>query len=156
MQTLTTKTTSELSCHVRDLCTAFAVTLIVSPRLPPDQAAAGYHTADAHLPIAQRRRAICIAPVRDETTYVVALHELGHAVSPTGALRAIERNHRGPGDIQSLREARLLLDEEEAAWEWAQHYALEWTQLMQSIQDYALSEYYNLMRVRYGILPRRT
>jgi hypothetical protein len=35
----------------------------------------------------------------------------------------------------------LTLTEEESAWTWAQHYALEWSAPMQSVMDWALGSY---------------
>jgi hypothetical protein len=32
--------------------------------------------------------------------------------------------------------------EEEAAWSWARHHALEWTAVMESVAEWALSTYY--------------
>jgi hypothetical protein len=43
--------------------------------------------------------------------------------------------------ITSLRELNLQLDEERAAWDWARHYALIWTEEMERSAVWALNSY---------------
>lgn len=76
------------------------------------------------------------APVIDETSYVIVLHEMGHVLSPTGSCRSTERIEPG-----SIREANLALDEEEAAWEWARRYACEWTPAMEQVRQIGMQSY---------------
>ena len=54
---------------------------------------------------------IVIAPVTDEVSYAIALHELGHCIDPDG----------GHED---------KLTRERAAWRWAEENAIVWTQAM--------------------------
>jgi hypothetical protein len=110
-----------LQQHARELARAFGVRLLETPDIKPDDAFAR----------ADLRVAVCV-PIIDETTYAVALHEIGHLVSPTGALRAAGV----PGAAANLKR-----DEEDAAWQWARHYALIWTPLMDSVARWAESTY---------------
>lgn len=88
-------------------------------------------------------RVVNIAPVLDETTYAVALHELGHALHPTGRVRDSHgsRTTRTTGEVATLEDMRYMLLEERSAWEWARQFALEWTAPMQFVQDYAMGSY---------------
>ncbi len=106
--------------HCHDLAKAFDVRLIEDSKLSPDKARADV----AH-------RTVFSAPIADETIYAVVLHELGHVLAPAGALRT-ESTRLSSG---------LMLHEEETAWAWAQHYALEWTEAMQALRDWALGTY---------------
>jgi hypothetical protein len=111
---------AELAQHVRGLGAAFAVRIIEDSQLKPEDAGAS----------AVHRTIVC-APVTDETTYAVALHELGHVVAPLGAIPGNEsRGSRG-----------LTRDEEHAAWEWARHYALVWTAAMESVARFSEASY---------------
>lgn len=106
--------------HVHDLAAAFDCRVIESDQLRPDEALG-----------IQRFRIVLCRPVTDETSYAVALHELGHLVAPLGVVRHVVRGDHG----------NLLRIEEEAAWEWARHYALDWTPLMESVSRWAESTY---------------
>jgi len=117
----------DLADHARGLAEAFKLRLIESPQLRPDEAVALSHIGVA-----------LVAPIIDETTYAVALHELGHLASPTGALRAAIA--RGTS-LSPEDRARLMRDEEDAAWTWARHYALTWTALMDSLANWAEGTY---------------
>lgn len=124
----------ELDAHVRSLADAFNVVVKVDHKLRPDDAGAG---EVVNLRTGQVTGiGILIAPVSDESTYAVTLHELGHCCSPLGMLKAERERARSRG-----RNLRLLLDEEHAAWEWAMHYALTWTPLMEYVHQYAITTY---------------
>lgn len=110
-----------LQAHARSLADAFKMRLIESSQLLPEEAMSLPHI----------RVALC-APIIDETTYAVALHELGHLASPTGALRA--------AGVVGDR-ANLMRDEEDAAWTWARHYALIWTAPMEAVATWAERTY---------------
>jgi len=101
--------------HVFELARAFDVRVIETD-IKPDAAAASAH-----------HRAVVISPIVDETTYAVALHELGHVLSPTGFV---------PDRTQDL-----TLLQEESAWAWARHYALDWSPAMESVAEWAFSTY---------------
>ena len=136
--------------HVIDLGHAFHV--IIQWIIDPDAAAAGTALDDRHLPHAQRRAIVNIPPVVDETTYAVALHELGHCIAPCGTLTSTEASHRMIKQRQptTLRDVKLRLDEEWAAWEWARAYALEWTPAMVAIERSSISSY-RANAKRYGV-----
>jgi hypothetical protein len=112
--------TPELQQHAQALATAFGLRLIETPQLRPDEA-----FALPHLKLA------LVSTIVDDTTYAVALHELGHLAAPTGAIRgAVE------GDRASLQRV-----EEDAAWAWARHYALHWTDVMDRVARWAEGTY---------------
>ena len=115
-----TPTTERLGAHARELAAAFDVVLIEDRRVKPEDA----------FGVNQRRIAV-VSPIVDETTYAVALHELGHLLSPTGAVRAV-----AAGNVRNL-----MRIEEDAAWTWARHYALDWTPTMDALASWAESTY---------------
>jgi hypothetical protein len=116
---MTLQPTKVLRQHVYDLARAFDVR-VVETDMPPDKAGANV-----------QHRLVFIGNIIDETTYAVALHELGHLISPTGAL-----HDGGPRASHGL-----TLHEEESAWTWARHYALDWTPAMEYVAQWALSTY---------------
>lgn len=111
--TVTRFTGAQLQAHAREVARTFKVRLCESA-IAPDEAYA----------IVAIRTVVC-APITDETTYAVALHELGHVVAPNGSL---------PGQA-------LTRVEEEAAWNWARHIALEWTEVMDHVARWAEGTY---------------
>jgi len=117
---MTAPTPAALQAHARELAAAFNVRLIESAQLQPDEALGMPHL----------RVALC-STVIDETTYAVALHEIGHLAAPTGVVRGVVEGDRG----------NLLRIEEAAAWAWARHYALIWTPLMERIATWAEGTY---------------
>ena len=126
----------DMARHIRDLGGAFNVRLNVKPGMDPARAAAGYMEQTG-------QRVIMIAPVIDETTYAAALHELGHCLSPLGMVNLTEgsQSMRETRQLATIRDCRLQLEEEHAAWEWAEHYGLCWTPVMAHLRDYCLREY---------------
>jgi len=118
---MTTKhSAATLRAHAVDLAKAFNVRLIESTQLQPEEAVG-----------LSRLRVALVSTIIDETTYAVALHEMGHLASPTGVLR-----HASTGDLGNLMRA-----EEDAAWTWARHYALEWTPVMDAVARWAEATY---------------
>lgn len=109
-----------LQSHARDLAKAFNVRLIESDQLRPEEAMA-----------MSGLRIVLSSGVIDETTYAVALHEIGHLASPTGLVRNVTTGDRG----------NLLRVEEDAAWTWARHYALCWTPAMEAVARWAEQTY---------------
>lgn len=124
---LHTPTPEQLQAHARALAAAFHVRLIEDVNVKPHEAFAA---------IVHTHHVVACAPIIDETTYAVALHELGHMIAPTGAVR-----HLVSGDTRNLQ-----LLEEEAAWTWAKHYALIWTAPMVAVVSYSLNSYRNARR----------
>lgn len=129
--------------HVSELAKAFKVHLTIVTDEAPHAAAAGFLLKDKHLPLHKRRRLVKITPVIDETTYAAALHELGHCLHPLGMMDV-------GMEIKTLKDMRLKLDEEHAAWEWAQHYALEWTPAMEAVKRHSFESYAGVAR-RLGV-----
>lgn len=134
--------------HITELAAAFNVHIVPIDRARPDAAGAGEATVryrrSRRGPIRNARvKFIAVAPVIDETTYAVALHELGHVVHPLGTVNRQEGSptYRAGGPPVTPRDIRLLLLAEESAWEWAQHYALEWTEPMTAVLDLGLQSY---------------
>ena len=114
------KSVAELQAHARALAQAFGVQLIEDPQFKPDEAFA----------LAGRRVAVC-HPIIDETTYAVALHEMGHVVAPTGSIRHLTTGNEG----------NLKREEERAAWAWARHYAIDWSPAMDAVAQWAEGTY---------------
>ena len=140
------------AAHITALAAAFKVHLNIRTNMRPDEAGAGINLADRNLPRDQQRLMIMICPVRDETTYAVALHELGHCLHALGSINNQEGSPtmRLTRQIATMRDARLLIDAEAAAWEWAHHYALEWTDAMTAIEVFSRNSYLVTAR-RYGV-----
>lgn len=122
----------DLQRHAHELARAFGVHLIEEARLKPEEAAAVPHL-----------RAVVVSPIIDETTYAVALHEIGHVASPTGYLRVVKETDNAVEvrQLVSGSHADAQRAEEDAAWEWAQHYALDWTPAMEAVKAYGRGTY---------------
>jgi len=110
--------------HAYELAAAFDVDLVETSDARPEDACA--------IPAI---RTVVSSPIIDQTIYAIVLHELGHLLSPLGSLR----QHETPTTAARLH--NLLLAEETAAWEWAEHYALEWTPAMQAVREWAYQTY---------------
>lgn len=139
MRTRQTKipTSSELAQHVRDLCKAFNVKLLELPGYPYEEAAAAQLAFFDEKTGVQTKESIDLvvcAPVGDESTYAVAMHELGHTLHPTGRLQ----------EFNKPKNWMLVLVEEESAWEWAEVNGLDWSPTMCQVRDWALVEYRKL------------
>jgi hypothetical protein len=120
--------------HIIDLGKAFNVLVAVVHGLDRKKAGAGMMFGS---------RGIAIAPVVDDETYAIALHELGHLLSPMGMLQhemtpmALASGHQ----FVTERDVKLQLEEEYAAWDWARHYALEWTPAMDACHHDGITSY---------------
>lgn len=143
-------TNAALKQHVRDLCRAFNVELVVKKKMAPHEA----HTGRIRLPMGVVDF-ICIAPVTEEATYAVALHELGHRLSPLGSMKTHQGSlaFRQTGRFSTRRDVLLEVEEETAAWEWAEHYALEWTPVMDYVKNISLGSYRAVAQRIIGRLP---
>jgi len=117
---MTLKSVAELRRHAHQLAEAFEVRLVEVPdaNWKPEYAAAEATS-----------RVVVAHPIIDETTYAVVLHEIGHLAAPWGVL---QRDHAN---------RNLTRVEEAAAWEWARHYALEWTAVMEQVATWAEQTY---------------
>ena len=130
----------QMAQHARSLSRAFHVRLIEDTglarheamaipvdRLPPSKRGA----------LADWSGAVLCHPIEDETGYAVALHEIGHVLAPLGSLV-----HERMRASSAVEEHTLKLMQEEAAWEWAEHYALDWTTAMEQVKQFGLSSYH--------------
>lgn len=116
---------ARLAAHVRALAVAHDVMLVEEALMPLDQA-----TAVCGLQL------VLTSPVVDDTSYAKALHEMGHLLAPLGNLgREVKRA------ATNQRAMALTLESELAAWEWAEHNALDWTTGMEQVKLWSLSTY---------------
>lgn len=140
--------------HIQQLATAFKVAMIQNPNMPSDDARAVLvESMGLSVPV------IIIAPVQDERTYAIGLHELGHLLAPCGMLSYTEgsQTYRLSKGVQfgCIRDVKLIIESELAAWEWAHSFALTWTPAMTNVEVIALSSYHELAK-RYGVpFPRQ-
>lgn len=130
----------KLAQHINDLAAAFKVVLIIDPTISVHQA----RNVSWHVPkVGVVKNEVYVPPITCELTYAAALHELGHAISPTGQLRGT-LDPTG----KELDNGNLLLDEESAAWDWARHNALTWTKKMEESAQWAYSTHVQAVRER--------
>jgi hypothetical protein len=136
-------TETDLLRHVISLATAFDVRLVmdtdkrVNPETEDQTGAAGFGFSLEH-PEQIVQCMVHVPFVMDERSYAVALHELGHTLSPTGCLW---QHMDQRGKIPTFRNLNLLLEQEDAAWEWARRYAIHWTLAMESYAKDARDSY---------------
>jgi hypothetical protein len=109
-----------LRTHARDLARSWDVRVIESDELKPEEGRA-----------IRDLRAVLVSTIREETTYAITLHEIGHFAAPLGLVRGVVDGPRG----------NLLRIEEDAAWTWARHYALIWTPVMDRVARWAENTY---------------
>ncbi len=134
-------TTTNLAGHVVQLAAAFSIYIHLIEEAV--DAVAGHVPIDSHLPLDDQRKIILIAPVTGEITYAIALHEMGHLLAPFGQVTLSQASvqMRLTSEPTTRSDVRLQLQEEEAAWEWARHYALDWTTRMSDIQRRSFDRY---------------
>ena len=133
--TMTTMTNNDRARHITELASAFGVALVIDTANHMETSAAGIerHT---------KQRMVKIAPVADDCSYAVALHELGHCLHPLGMLHhEMSQSYQLTKRPATTRDVKLQLEAERAAWEWAHHYALEWTVGMDAVERFALGSY---------------
>ena len=150
--------------HITDLCAAFDIVLKVVPGMKPDRASAGVIAPRVKPPtyqefrtlLAKAKSTITIAPVTDETTYAVALHELGHRLHPIGCLKfEMSDTMFLTNRYSSARDIKLTLESERAAWDWAMHNCLgrDWTDVMDIVRVMALRSYERDAKKILGFVP---
>jgi hypothetical protein len=129
------------------LCAAFGIVLHVVDEMnaaPEKAVSVGLALTNTTTgEIVERKDAVMIAPVIDESTYAVALHEIGHCLAPLGRVSHTESTlqMRSTGVPATLRDIRLKVISEEAAWEWAHAHAIEWTVVMDQVESYSIGTY---------------
>lgn len=119
----------ELHRHVLELGRAFNVTI--------DETAKAAEFSHARQDCDMRTGAIMAARIvlpRIDSVfiYTIAMHELGHCVDPLGTVGGDEVIRKYGRNVpiqqaQNMRELNLHYTCEEAAWNWARHYSLVWT-----------------------------
>jgi len=109
--------------HIAKLSHDHQVAVLQDPNMTPDS---GYALGQLGT--------IVVAPVIDETTYMVAMHELGHVLAPNG------HGHIDAG-LSPFKKVAALMDQEDAAWAWARANALVWTDLMEHWAQYSRETY---------------
>lgn len=116
----------EYSNHAREIARRWGVRMVEDSGLAKDEAHAQ-----------PNMRAVVHAPIVDETSYIVSMHELGHLLHANGFVRDQIRPKT------ALEKVKLQLVEEEAAWDWAQANVLdgEWTAGMESVKRFAMKTY---------------
>lgn len=120
----------DLAQHARQLATAFGVQLLEV--LPDRRASVAQRLTLRQGSLYREARFAVVAPIVDEATYAIALHEIGHLAAPTGMLPPDQLT---PG---------LKLEQEHAAWSWARHYALIWTASMEEAEQFGLQTHYTV------------
>jgi hypothetical protein len=85
-----------------------------------------------------------IFPVTDDTSYAVALHEMGHIVAKDGHGGWRATKHTTVGETIAMLEVAAYdrLTEECAAWAWAEAQAVEWTAGMAQTRRYSEGTYH--------------
>lgn len=122
------RTTQELAEHVAELCMRFKLMVEYRTDVPP-------HGSDSVHAKLQGTiiSGIRVQPITDETSYAVAMHEIGHGLHPLGLAGKFQNN--------PYEDARLKLLRERSAWEWAEQNALDWSPTMQAVRDMCLKSY---------------
>jgi hypothetical protein len=117
-------TVSELAVHARKLARAFGARLKEDPALTDKP-----HMAQALLFTGGEKIVHC-APIVNEATYAIVLHEIGHGASALGG-----------GDLSNAFTELQALTKENAAWDWAREYSLYWTNEMEQTARLSLGSY---------------
>lgn len=118
----------ELQLHVLEISQRFQVAIEWIPPRAVAQAVS-LHILDPNKN--EDIHAVFISPILDETTYAVAMHEFGHCLHPLGTTRTKDEKEYD----------RMQLLRERSAWEWAMHYALDWTPSMEHVRILAFKSY---------------
>lgn len=89
-----------------------------------------------------RDRVIQLPPVVDDTSYVTALHEMGHLMAKDGNHGEFKPKLTD-GELTAIGMMLVYerIEEEYAAWRWAEKMAIEWTAGMAAVKLYALQSY---------------
>jgi len=115
----------QMKAHVEDIAAKHHVSLVLEPGIKNPMVK---HT-DGIEPTT-----ILSVPIENELYYATVLHELGHCIEPQAyQLRGLERLFR--------LDKAIVLSEEQAAWDWAEKNALEWTPKMSKLRLAAYRTY---------------
>lgn len=129
--------------HIQDLCKTFNIEIHLCEK--PEESRGGVVHGTLMKPGARvgvqtiLSRLIQVKKVDNAFLYAIALHEVGHIEHPSGLLIEIDNG----------------MEQELAAWEWAEHHALDWTPEMQAAKDYGLMTHRlaEQQRSRFALTP---
>lgn len=120
-------TVEQLAGHARELAAAFNIPLMEQNDMHVGQSVAAFGLL------------VVVPVIDDEQKYAAALHEMGHLAAPDGQVCTEDPR-------ASAQSMRLCIHSEEAAWAWAEHYALDWTPTMEHLRGITLGTYYAFLR----------
>jgi hypothetical protein len=127
------RTATELRDHVVALGKAFGIAVVERVNMPLAASGAGTHPIFGVA-------FIQVPPIADMATYAGAMHELGHHVHPQGSvLKSL-----GKARVEKMTDldvARVKIEEERAAWDWARANAIDWDATADSVQRHAIGTY---------------
>lgn len=111
--------------HLSALCVVHGVRLLIDVTMPRE-----------HCYCETSSRVVVTPPVDDETQYAAVLHEFGHLCHTNPRPSSLQSHPR------TIQEMRILLEEEDHAWDWArQHAGSEWTTGMEMVYQWARETY---------------
>lgn len=134
-------TVQELAEHARSIARAFNIHLEEGTEYSPEPHLASAVLLDySFLDPSLVMRGVFVQPITNECMYAITMHELGHHCAPNGQI--ITRPVRRKDGTVVQKEDRLMnIVAERAAWEWAEHYALDWTTAMEQAKVFGLATY---------------
>lgn len=129
--------------HAYALAAAFHVRLVLLRGVSPSTAAADVREKTKKNSV--EIKTVYAKLITDDTSYIVVLHEMGHCLAPLGALTRLlnlTEPHKCSTWQELFRYVDTQIESEEAAWEWARHYALEWTVGMEQVKLQSMDTYF--------------
>lgn len=130
-------TMNKLQRHVHDLASAFGLTIV--EKSTDEIAKARNSKVDVY---GNGMRVVYVPPIVTYEVYAAALHEIGHAVHPTGELiKEMSLAAKFLRHPVYPRDFGLWLEQELSAWAWAERQALVWTVSMERFKMMALRSY---------------
>lgn len=138
--------------HVEQLSKAFDIGMVFDDTLTREKAAALRVNKNRITEFDRwagiREKMVHTRPIMEETSYAVAMHEIGHHLAPNGYC-LLTRPPMGCHPRKVFEWAAAKLVAEEAAWEWAQYYIEQrfyWTPAMEQVKQYAFETYLRFRR----------
>ena len=117
--------------HLYKLVVEHSVEVLEAHGMPPELAVS-----------APELRRVILPTIADDTSYAIALHEIGHIVAKNG--HGISKGMSG--DLSDPMYVYDLLTEEFAAWAWARAQAIDWTVGMEQTEKLAIMSYLETLR----------
>lgn len=127
-------TGADYRAHVLALARAFGVRVVEDSGIGVEDSALVEATFGLGGPVLATF--VRVPPITNAFTYAVALHELGHQLAACGRL-----DHEKARASSQGQRHRLQRTEEDAAWAWAAHQALEWNAEMDAARRIGLESY---------------